>query len=401
MTYNFNAEKMTKIIKDLSHFRRYVGEEDEVKAIRYCKDLYDEIDVDLKEEPFECVRGWVGWIQQAIFAFVSGMIGLMIYLLLTHPWMNLIIILVLVGIAGAITPGLMGTGGLKMIGNKYTSKNLIGTIPPKNEAKPKQYIIISGHHDSKSQVFSTVFRALSYILMAIGAVFLLLSTLIASILDIIGSTPRWLQIFGLVFAIISLCGTIPLSLNFTGNKSPGALDNASSIAVIYEVARFIKEQGGLENTELVVAIFGAEEVAMWGARAFCKAHKEDYPPEDAVNINIDMVGYKDAPVEIMQHYGLPVKKPVSEFMSALAFKVAEEQNVKLKGYWMPMGASTDGFVLRDNGYDGCEFNVIEAAMNTHQSTDDINKWDASMGVDNCRVIMGMIDKLSVHGIHQK
>lgn len=399
MTQRFNGEKMTQIVKELGSIPRLVGSEGEIKGINYCKKLFRELDIELDEEPVTCVRGWVGWIQQLLFAAGSILVTLIMIMLIYQPWVNLIVVSVILVLVAAVSPGLMGQSGFKKIGKEYETKNLIQTVKPKEEAEPRQYIILSAHHDTKSQTLSTLMRGLSYIIMFTGLLVLILVVIASVILDLIPSAdiPQWMIITGVTFGIISLYGTIPLSLNFLGNKSPGAIDNASGIAVIYEVVRYLKEIGGLENSELVIAIFGAEEVAMWGAHKFCKMHKEEFPPEKSVNINIDMIGYKDEPVEIMETAGIPVRKPVSKFMTGLAKTVANEKNIKIKGFWMPMGAATDGFVLRDVGYDGADFNVFKAALNAHHTVDSIEKWDEKIGIQNCEVISGMIEKLDIHG----
>jgi hypothetical protein len=90
-------------------------------------------------------------------------------------------------------------------------------------------------------------------------------------------------------------------------------------------------------------------------------HKSEFPVENTININLDMVGLKGSPVQIMETYGIPIKKPISPFLTNLAYRVAKDLNIEVKGYWMPIGASTDGFVIRDFGYDGCEFAVFDAA----------------------------------------
>lgn len=316
------------------------------------------------------------------------------------PWANLIIIIGLIGVFISLIPGITGSKGLKMIGKRYKTKNLYAKIPVKGGKKPNQYILLTAHHDTKSQTLTTMIRGLAYLLLVFGVVFLLLMVLIGIIMDLFSSSeiPQIIITLGMIFGVIGLCGTVLLSLNFLGNKSPGALDNASAIAVIYEIARKIKEQGGLENTELVIAIFGAEEVAMWGSKAFMNKHKSEFPVENTININLDMVGLKGSPVQIMETYGIPIKKPISPFLTNLAYRVAKDLNIEVKGYWMPIGASTDGFVIRDFGYDGCEFAVFDAAKKAHHAEDSVDLWDGSMGIKNCEVIFGIIDKLDIHGI---
>jgi len=394
----FNADKLNSIVKELGAFPRLIGSDGEAKGISYCKNLFREINPDVKEEDFECVKGWAGHIIQSIFAFATVLIIAMVLLLITVPWANCFLVIIVAVIVMLFVPGITGSKELMMIGKKYTSKNLSFNIPPQ-KGTPKQYILLTGHHDTKSQVMTTKERSVAYFLMVTGLAFLVIVVLAGIVLDFLRiDMPQVIIILGIIFGVTGLCGTIPLSLNFIGNKSPGAIDNASSVAIIYEVARRVKEQGGLENTEVVAAVFGAEEVAMWGAKAFMRKHLQDYPADKTININIDMVGFKGAPVEIMEYAGMPGKKPVSPFLSGLAFKAAKELNIELKGFWMPIGGSTDGFVIRNFGYDGCEFVVMEAAKQTHHAGDNFDKWDGGLGVKNCEIIYGVMNQLDAQGL---
>jgi len=407
MSEEFNPEKMTQIVSILSKIPRLVGTDGEKKAVEYCKSLFKEINIELKEEEFTCVRGWVGWIQQLLFGFCAFLIVLMSVFIFINPILNLIIVGLVVLIFILIYPRLTGSKGkgLPQIGKKFVSKNLYAVIPPKNSQNvdlknETQFIIISGHYDTKSQTFTTFFRALAYFLLVVGLIPLLIIMLTAIIMKFIPPYQISILIKSLtiIFSLISLAGSIMLTFNKLGNDSPGTLDNASSIAVIYEIARIIKNNSGLENTSVVLTILSAEELGMWGSRAFCNAHKNDISPNKSSNINIDMIGLKNAPVSIMKYYGLPFKKPISPKLNELIFKIANRLKIPIKGFWMPIGASTDGFIFRSYGYEGCEFIVYEAAKKAHHKSDNMELWDPNVAVQNCKLIYELIQTISVYFI---
>ncbi|MHA1339622.1 MAG: M28 family metallopeptidase [Promethearchaeota archaeon] len=409
----FDQDKMTQIVSSLSKIPRLVGTEGEKKAIQFCKSLFKEIDIELQEEEFQCVRGWVGWIQQLLFVFGSALICLITIFIFINPILNLIIIGVLLLLFAIIAPRLTGTDGLPMIGKKFVTKNLYAIIPPKKlteinnsnftQEKQKQFIIISGHHDSKSQTLTTFFRGLGYVLLVTGLLPILIITLASIVMELLPNTEtnQFMKFLTLIFAIISLAGTIMLASNRLGNNSPGSLDNASSIAVIYEIAKKIKINGGIENTSIIIALLGAEELGMWGARYFCKNHAQQFPPKQTVNINIDMIGLKNNPVSIMQYYGIPFKKPISPKLTQIIFKIAKDLKIPLDGFWMPIGASTDGFVFRSAGYEGCEFVVYNAAKKAHHKSDNITLWDSKIAAQNCKIIYELIQTLAIHGFTQE
>ncbi|WDC84871.1 M28 family metallopeptidase [Caloramator sp. mosi_1] len=77
---------------------------------------------------------------------------------------------------------------------------------------------------------------------------------------------------------------------------PGALDNASGVAFLLEVARALKNTNYDRN--IIFIAFNAEEVGLIGSSYFVKNSKVDL--KDAEVINFDMVGSKqDVPLSIL------------------------------------------------------------------------------------------------------
>ncbi len=57
--------------------------------------------------------------------------------------------------------------------------------------------------------------------------------------------------------------------------TPGALDNASGVAIVMSAARLIKETFGAPRRTIRVVIFGAEEFGGFSGRAYAKAHDDE------------------------------------------------------------------------------------------------------------------------------
>lgn len=86
--------------------------------------------------------------------------------------------------------------------------------------------------------------------------------------------------------------------NLNGTYNPGALDNASGVATMLEIARIVKETGQPENTIVFVA-FNGEEDGLRGARYFVENPPVEYDKSTTKMLNFDMVGSKiDAPLEL-------------------------------------------------------------------------------------------------------
>ena len=79
------------------------------------------------------------------------------------------------------------------------------------------------------------------------------------------------------------------------NASRGAMDNATGIALSYEVIKYFKENPDKmpKNCRIVDLSVGSEEAGLRGSMAFAAEHKDDDLTKNAWNINIDSVADKD------------------------------------------------------------------------------------------------------------
>lgn len=84
-----------------------------------------------------------------------------------------------------------------------------------------------------------------------------------------------------------------------GTVYPGALDNASGVGTMIELARFIKSQGKVPSQTIVFIAFNGEEGGLLGSSNY--VHKTDFPLYSISSvINLDMIGSnKDVPLTIM------------------------------------------------------------------------------------------------------
>lgn len=94
-----------------------------------------------------------------------------------------------------------------------------------------------------------------------------------------------------------------LSAHFDGPGSaagseyyPGAIDNASGVAVVLEAARLIADAGAATRTPIWVALFNGEEQGLYGSKAFVADHGEAL--RGATVVNVDMVGTGGPPFSV-------------------------------------------------------------------------------------------------------
>lgn len=92
--------------------------------------------------------------------------------------------------------------------------------------------------------------------------------------------------------------------NKNGTYNPGALDNASGVASLMEIAKTIKESKIKPKKSIMFVAFNGEEEGLVGSTYFVSSSL--CPPEDSVVINLDMVGHKnDNPLTF--YYSRPTK----------------------------------------------------------------------------------------------
>lgn len=424
---HFDSDKMERIVNDLA-FPRLVGSQGDAKCQTYIEKLFGELGIHVKKESFITSFFWISTVLQiGVLAGIILSISLTYSLFYNHI-LHISLIVLIILILAALFPKISGSGDLKPYGKKYESNNLwfelsSELVPTQDgllsEENKKTHadkssvtvsnIIISGHHDTKSQPLTTMVRSLCFTVGGVALLLLLITHTIAMciniliILSVISASDtsiilmlQDIQGLNIIFTCIIIIFGMPLVFNGIGNKSPGALDNASSIACIYELARYYKENPDKlpKNIRLIFLMTGGEEVGMVGAREWVKKHMDEFPPDSTVNLNIDMVGWNRVNyVQIISKIGF-LKKPASKRLTPLAMDVADEAGINLKEFWMPIGASTDSGVFASKGYDRLDFVVMDAAKKTHRSGDTPDKFSGNLAALNCEIINGMITRLA-------
>jgi len=182
---------------------------------------------------------------------------------------------------------------------KEESKNIFTQIPAKNKELNRPLVIISAHYDSIStnlpfKVQVLIFFIYRLIVFFYAGIIIVFSSIF--LLDYFELVP--LTNFTVIFITFSSIGGVFVSipivyLVFVERPSSGSIDNASGVAILIELAKFIK-RNPLENIDVLFLWCGAEEWGLKGSKKFLKQHykilKQKYDLNNSFNINIDMVG---------------------------------------------------------------------------------------------------------------
>jgi len=158
------------------------------------------------------------------------------------------------------------------------SANVIGRRPGGGST-----VVLMAHVDSKSAALPT-FVPVVIILAAVVAI--VVATAIALLrvagLEVPAGPPALL--------FVTAAGLLLVPFIPVGNRSPGAMDNASGVAVLLELARTLPGDADLAGVDLVFLATGAEEIGLCGSMRWAQAHAADLNRDRTVVINLDSVG---------------------------------------------------------------------------------------------------------------
>lgn len=179
-----------------------------------------------------------------------------------HPFIALTVLLA--GLGMSLLPLLLLEPAMTLPVGRTGTSNLLFT------RGDRPAWIVMAHRDSKSQLVSTLLRSVALALAAMGW----LALFFLAVLWILTGT-GWPPAAGPAAAVVVIAGGT-LALSWSANGSPGALDNASGLAAMLEVAR------RMEGGEVAFLVTDGEELGLAGARAVARR----LPPVQGV-INLD------------------------------------------------------------------------------------------------------------------
>jgi len=364
---HFDATRAFTHIEKLALLRRFPGTPGEREAQEYLKGVGEEIGVPMKEEEFTYSSAPLTVILPGI-CVVLGLLcvtGSLTYLWGTPLCMIPGAILLLAIYLGFKWSGTFELAGAK--GGKSRSVNLLGEI---KGTEPQGTVILSAHYDSKSQTMPVVVRAAFYMIGFLFAILLGLALVVLGILsaagpDYLGSrTGFWVTLIPAFFLVA-------LAFNFTGNRSPGAVDNAAGEAVILESARVLSGEP-LKNFDVIVASFGCEEVGLCGSVSYLLAHEVELKERRCYVLNFDIPFSPAGNLYLNTRFELP-PTDTSKYLNGLAREAARDMGIEVKGLFLPVGAAADHMPWVKHGFEATGF--VSATTYVHRAGDTPEKID--------------------------
>ncbi len=364
-----NAMNAYEFTKKLA-FPRLVGTDGEKKAQEIIENELKVIGNPYHSEELKCSK----FVINIIFRIVMPLGALILFgaWLCSEPLLNLEnpIISLIFSLTGFIWFVLvsriinMSFGRVPNIGTIYTTKNFVAEIMPPN---PKTHLIYLAHYDSKSQLYPGIIRVILFIAGLITGLLYSLRVLIRSIIILSNNIPGGFWTPNVVSFIITFCLNFLLLFNSVGNRSPGALDNATGVATVLELSKIFKKTPP-QNLKLTFLICAAEELGLYGSAFYIKNHKNRLNTQTTYFLNFDGIGGRGKTI-LLTSYGIPLKK-TSQTLNNLIFEIVEEKDLrdKLTKLFLPIGAATDHVPIQRAGYEVTMLGSFISSFHTSKDT---------------------------------
>lgn len=398
---SFNVDRIYNFVKDFS-FPRLAGTSGEKKAVDLTIKTFKDIGYDdriIQKEPFQFSDFYsttlinlimVINLTFSLFILMFTYINLYITIIISGI-MAIVVFLIIKGLKHPENPGFWG----EYYGKTISATNVFIKLPAKKLTEDQAGdIIISAHLDSKSQTFKTYWRVFFYRIWLYGGIFLGLFfillfirtyTIIKINLLVVGSGIWTFTI------LISISNIFLIFLN-THNNSPGALDDASGMAVVFEISRYLKENP-LDNFNTWFCQFSAEELGTMGSRVFVNNHEGEFVKGRVFQINLDMISCsceQKNQVEYLKSYGVLPRKKIAPLLSKYLDTAAKEENVNIKGFHLSTGAHTDSVPFHLRGFDSIDIVTRAGSKYSHNKIDTPDKVDPKILKETCKIIKNVL-----------
>lgn len=374
------AEYMVKEITYIckSFGKRDPGSKGEKLACEYMAEVLkkdcgcDRADVESFEENPGSFYGWLFFTITFILAAVV--------LLYVAPIVSLI--LIGLGLAIALLEFGFYRKAVDIFFPKKTGHNV--TAIKKCTGETKRRIIFNGHPDAAWEwpvnyaLGGVGFEAHALIGCAGTVYYLILAIIQLAKYGMTGadiSTPLGKAgLVGLIF--VPFIFGLYFMVNYRGVVD-GANDNLSGCYMGIALLKALKDEGiEFENTELGVVLTGSEEAGLRGAKAWCKAHKNEFSDVPTFIFAYDTI---HDPKQLMVNYrDLNGTVKADKDVSDLFMEAAEELGVQCKkGMVPPLGGSTDNAAfaqagMRSTGITGLNHKLESYYHTRRDSYDNMN-----------------------------
>lgn len=264
---------------------------------------------------------------------------------------------------------------LGRLGAAQRGQNLIAEWPGKTgDERPHLYLV--AHYDSKSQRLPLAARIACFVVAVTAGL-----TMCA--LTLLNLAPEATLLAGAIAAL----AIVPLLTLDVGNRSPGAIDNASGVGLVVHLAEALAGRPVLDRLRVTILIPDAEEWFVMGASAYVQAHHDQLRREGRRLhvLNFDGIGVDGA------LHTVGGDKTIGLLYQLQAW--AKDNNRPLKKFRF-FGALFDHMPFAQQGLDAVTLIAVGAASRSvHTPRDDASRLNVRGFEQAGRATLGVIDQL--------
>ena len=269
---------------------------------------------------------------------------------------------------------------------KKQGTNVTAIRSPKGEIR--QRVLFTGHMDAAWE--ATLIYHISgtfYIVHALVATAGVLLYCLWSVLALIG-TGAWIDTAAKVSLIFLLVWPGVLFYCNSRRTVDGANDNLTGCFLSIALMKTLQEKHvQLDHTEVGVILTGAEEAGLRGAKAWVKAHEEEYQDVPTYIFTVDTIHHPQFLIVNQRDMNGLVKNDPQ--LADLFVNAAKELDIPCgRGSIPMMGGSTDSAAFRQGGFRSVSISGMDHHLEDwyHTRRDTCDRLDPE-GIENCFAVM--------------
>ena len=347
-------------------FPRYPGTAGDAQAISWLESRFQEMGL---ETTLQWFTYDLGPAQRAlrVVLVVSAMLVAVAGIVTPRSPLSGLVLLVAAFLPGAIF--LAWSPWLEKLYRREGGTRTANVTGRRGVAEPRITLILMAHHDSKSQSLSFPFR-MGLTISTIAGAILLASLAVIAILSGNLPGPTWLPpSAGGATAVAALV----LSTMKSGDRSPGGVDNAGSVAIVLAVAKRLVDELP-DDIEVIMLSTGAEEDHMVGAMRWLDVHADSLAPP-VFCLNLDGAGAPGRAV-LIERYGFG--RLFTSEMSSAARRASNRLGINPRGIVMLPGMGIDSIPFAHRGVPCLTLSsgsLGKATMSVHSANDKAEHLD--------------------------
>ena len=262
---------------------RLVGSQGLREAREYVCQTLGSYGYEVRRQPFQASRLPIPLLTGVLIVCVLASLVLGNVWYSEHPGASLLVIAACLVVVLGLSrwPGWLER--LFDLGWTVDGENLLALHGPDTGPTPR--LLVMAHYDSKSETFSSFARVLGVTITGGGLGVLACLIALSLFEPRLAVPPHVVHTISVVLAVPA----IAFAFQRTHNRSPGADDNASGVAVLLELARSLAQQPE-QRAEILWVATDAEEIGLAGAVRLVQAFGSTWPADRVAVLNFDSVG---------------------------------------------------------------------------------------------------------------